>query len=55
MLTAQERAAEEGVEEKKKPEEVKAQLKAAAPHLQNEAKPEDEKSGMMSNDITVVW
>ena len=59
MLTAQERAAEEGGGEKqKKPEEVKAQPKAAAAPqaAQTKAKPEDaEKSGMMSNDITVVF
>ena len=59
MLTAQERAAEEGGGEKqKKPEEVKAQPKAAAAPqaAKMKAKPEDvEKSGMMSNDITVVF
>ena len=58
MLTAQERAAEEGGgERQKKPEEVKAQPKAAAPQAAKmKAKPEDaEKSGMMSNDITVVF
>ena len=58
MLTAQERAAEEGGgERQKKPEEVKAQPKAAAPQaVKTKAKPEDtEKSGMMSNDITVVF
>ena len=58
MLTAQERAAEEGGKEKaKKPEEVKAQPKAAAPQAAQvkTKKPEDEKSGMMSNDITVVF
>jgi len=59
MLTAQERAAEEGGKEKgKKPEEVKAQPKAAAAPqtAKMKAKPEDaEKSGMMSNDITVVF
>ena len=59
MLTAQERAAEEGggKEKGKKPEEVKAQPKAAAPQAAKmKAKPEDaEKSGMMSNDITVVF
>ena len=58
MLTAQERAAEEGGGEKqKKPEEVKAQPKAAAPQaakMKTKA-PEDAKSGMMSNDITVVF
>ena len=59
MLTAQERAAEEGggKEKGKKPEEVKAQPKAAAAPqaAKMKAKPEDaEKSGMMSNDITVV-
>jgi nicotinamide mononucleotide adenylyltransferase len=59
MLTAQERAAEEGgAERQKKPEEVKAQPKAAAAPqaVKTKAKPEDaEKSGMMSNDITVVF
>jgi hypothetical protein len=59
MLTAQERAAEEGGgERQKKPEEVKAQPKAAAAPqaAKMKAKPEDvEKSGMMSNDITVVF
>jgi phosphopantetheine adenylyltransferase len=59
MLTAQERAAEEGGgERQKKPEEVKAQPKAAAPQSakMKTKKPEDaEKSGMMSNDITVVF
>ena len=59
MLTAQERAAEEGGGEKqKKPEEVKAHPKAAAAPqaAKMKAKPEDvEKSGMMSNDITVVF
>ena len=60
MLTAQERAAEEGSgkERGKKPEEVKAQPKAAAAPqtVKTKAKPEDaEKSGMMSNDITVVF
>ena len=59
MLTAQERAAEEGGKEKgKKPEEAKAQPKAAAAPqaVKTKAKPEDaEKSGMMSNDITVVF
>jgi phosphopantetheine adenylyltransferase len=59
MLTAQERAAEEGGgERQKKPEEVKAQPKAAAaPQAAQKTKaPEDaEKSGMMSNDITVVF
>ena len=59
MLTAQERAAEEGGKERvKKPEEVKAQPKAAAAPqaVKTKAKPEDtEKSGMMSNDITVVF
>ena len=58
MLTAQERAAEEGGGEKqKKPEEVKAQPKAAAPQaakMKTKA-PEDAQSGMMSNDITVVF
>ena len=58
MLTAQERAAEEGGgERQKKPEEVKAQPKAAAPQaakMKTKA-PEDAKSGMMSNDITVVF
>ena len=58
MLTAQERAAEEGGgERQKKPEEVKAQPKAAAPQaakIKTKA-PEDAKSGMMSNDITVVF
>ena len=59
MLTAQERAAEEGggKERGKKPEEVKAQPKAAAPQAaaQKTKKPEDAQSGMMSNDITVVF
>ena len=58
MLTAQERAAEEGGKEKgKKPEEVKAQPKAAAPQAaaMKSKKPEDAQSGMMSNDITVVF
>ena len=60
MLTAQERAAEEGGKDKaKKPEEVKAQPKAAAAPQAAKMKtkaPEDaEKSGMMSNDITVVF
>ena len=60
MLTAQERAAEEGggKERVKKPEEVKAQPKAAAaPQVaaQKTKKPEDAQSGMMSNDITVVF
>ena len=59
MLTAQERAAEEGggKERGKKPEEVKAQPKAAAPQaakMKTKA-PEDPQSGMMSNDITVVF
>ena len=58
MLTAQERAAEEGGKDKaKKPEEVKAQPKAAAPQAaaMKTKKPEDAQSGMMSNDITVVF
>mgnify|MGYP006060056425 CR=1 FL=1 len=59
MLTAQERAAEEGGKEKaKKPEEVKAQPKAAAAPQAAQMKtkkPEDEKSGMMTPDITVVF
>ena len=59
MLTAQERAAEEGGgERQKKPEEVKAQPKAAAAPQAAKMKtkePEDAKSGMMSNDITVVF
>ena len=58
MLTAQERAAEEGGgERQKKPEEVKAQPKAAAPQaakMKTKA-PEDAQSSMMSNDITVVF
>ena len=59
MLTAQERAAEEGggKERGKKPEEVKAQPKAAAPQaakMKTKA-PEDAQSDMMSNDITVVF
>ena len=58
MLTAQERAAEEGGgERQKKPEEVKAQPKAAAPQaakMKTKA-PEDAKSGMISNDVTVVF
>ena len=58
MLTAQERAAEEGggKERGKKPEEVKAQPKTAAPQAaaMKTKKPEDPQSGMMSNDITVV-
>ena len=59
MLTAQERAAEEGggKERGKKPEEVKAQPKAAPQAAaQKTKKPEEaEKSGMMTNDITVVF
>ena len=60
MLTAQERAAEEGggKEKGKKPEEAKAQPKAAAAPqaAKTKAKPEDaEKSGMMTPDITVVF
>ena len=59
MLTAQERAAEEGggKERGKKPEEVKAQPKAAPPEAakMKTKKPEDAQSGMMSNDITVVF
>ena len=59
MLTAQERAAEEGggKERGKKPEEVKAPRAAAAPQAaaQKTKKPEDEKSGMMTPDITVVF
>ena len=59
MLTAQERAAEEGGgERQKKPEEVKAQPKAAAPQaakMKTKAPEDAEKSGMMSNDITVVF
>ena len=60
MLTAQERAAEEGggKDKGKKPEEVKAQPKAAAAPqaAKTKAKPEDaEKSGMMTHDITVVF
>ena len=58
MLTAQERAAEEGGKDKaKKPEEVKAQPKAAAPQSaqMKTKKPEEAQSGMMSNDITVVF
>ena len=60
MLTAQERAAEEGggKERGKKPEEVKAQPKAAAPQAaaMKTKKPEDaQKSGMMTPDITVVF
>ena len=59
MLTAQERAAEEGGgERQKKPEEVKAQPKVAAAPQAAKMKtkaPEDAKSGMMSNDITVVF
>ena len=58
MLTAQERAAEEGGgERQKKPEEVKAQPKAAAPQAakMKTKEPEDAQSGMMSNDITVVF
>ena len=58
MLTAQERAAEEGGgERQKKPEEVKAQPKAAAPQaakMKTKA-PEDAESGMMSDDVTVVF
>ena len=59
MLTAQERAAEEGggKEREKKPEEVKAPRAAAAPQaakMKTKA-PEDAQSGMMSNDITVVF
>ena len=59
MLTAQERAAEEGGgERQKKPEEVKAQSKASAAPQAAKMKtkaPEDAQSGMMSNDITVVF
>ena len=59
MLTAQERAAEEGGgERQKKPEQVKAQPKAAAPQaakMKTKAPEDAEKSGMMSNDITVVF
>ena len=59
MLTAQERAAEEGGKERgKKPEEVTAQPKAAAAPqtAKTKEKPEDkEKSGMMTPDITVVF
>jgi len=59
MLTAQERAAEEGGgERQKKPEEVKAQPKTAAPEaakMKTKAPEDAEKSGMMSNDITVVF
>ena len=58
MLTAQERAAEEGGgERQKKPEEVKAQPKAAAPQaakMKTKA-PEDAQSSMMSDDVTVVF
>ena len=58
MLTAQERAAEEGGgERQKKPEEVKAQPKAAAPQAakMKTKEPEDAQSGMMSDDVTVVF
>ena len=59
MLTAQERAAEEGgTARQKKPEEVKApKAAAAAPQAakMKTKKPEDAQSGMMSNDITVVF
>ena len=58
MLTAQERAAEEGggKERGKKPEEVKAQPKAAPQAAaQKTKKPEEADSGMMTNDITVVF
>ena len=59
MLTAQERAAEEGggKEKAKKPEEVKAQPKAAAPQSaqMKTKKPEEAQSGMMTPDITVVF
>ena len=58
MLTAQERAAEEGgTARQKKPEEVKAQPKAAAPQAakMKTKKPDETDSGMMSNDITVVF
>jgi phosphopantetheine adenylyltransferase len=59
MLTAQERAAEEGgTARQKKPEEVKAPKAAAAPPQaakMKTKKPEDAQSGMMSNDITVVF
>ena len=59
MLTAQERAAEEGGgERQKKPEEVKAQPKAAAPQaakMKTKAPEDAEKSGMMSDDVTVVF
>ena len=59
MLTAQERAAEEGGKEKgKKPEEVKrtTQSSCSTTGCKAKAKPEDaEKSGMMTPDITVVF
>ena len=59
MLTAQERAAEEGGgERQKKPEQVKAQPKAAAPQaakMKTKAPEDAEKSGMMSDDVTVVF
>ena len=58
MLTAQERAAEEGgAERQKKPEEVKAPKAAAAPQaakMKTKA-PEDAQSDMMSDVITVVF
>ena len=59
MLTAQERAAEEGGgERQKKPEQVKAQPKAAAPQaakMKTKAPEDAEKSGMMGDDVTVVF
>ena len=59
MLTAQERAAEEGgTARQKKPEEVKAPKAAAAPPQaakMKTKKPDETDSGMMSNDITVVF
>ena len=58
MLTAQERAAEEGgTARQKKPEEVKAPKAAAAPQAakMKTKKPDETDSGMMSNDITVVF
>lgn len=59
MLTAQERAAEEGggKEKGKKPEEIKEPKAAAAPQAvaQKTEKPEDAQSDMMSDVITVVF
>ena len=57
MLTAQERAAEEGgTARQKKPEEVKAPKAAATPQAAKikTKKPDETDSGMMSNDITCL-